>query len=265
MANSDSRKFGVQFTGADNGPLVGFQQYGADSVLYVANNIGSAGGSIHNTNLANVKWHNGVDEVRISNYVAFVVVNSSGTPQVITTEGIQPEVPPQVSPLAISTENDTYLRFKHVTDNATFEEAIYQIIALNNAAGAVYGEPEPIEGQATTSQVKTWAEANLNIYTNYTVGATTTTEAPTPTYAGSIWQITNEGPSDFTIRYYPLQQDDINNPVTAMDGSPLGAGQQRNICSLASSETEADVTPFADEGIITANETGDQCNYNGGS
>jgi len=259
MANSDSRKFGVQFTGADNGPLVGFQQYGADNVLYVANNIGTYGGSTHNTNLANVKWHNGVDEVRISKYVAFVVVDASGTPQVITTEGIQPEVPPQVSPLAIGTENDTYLRFKHVTDNATFEEAIYQIIALNDAAGASFSEAPPIEGQATTAQVKTWAEANLNIYTNYTVGATTTTEAPTPTYAGRIWQVTNEGGIDFTIHYYPLQQDDINNPVSAMDGSPLGGGQSRNICSLASSETEADVTPFATEGIISTTETGEVC------
>jgi hypothetical protein len=175
MANADSRKFGVQFEGADNGALVGFTRPGPDNILYAANNTETGGGATHNPNLSNVKWHNGVDETRFNYIIAYTVVNASGVPQLITTEGIQTEVPPQASPLATSSENDTYLRFKGVADNAEFEDAIYQIKALNDAAGATYNDPLLPQGQATTTQVKTWADANLNLWTNFEVTTENTT------------------------------------------------------------------------------------------
>lgn len=275
MANADSRKFGVRFEGVDNGLLLGFQQPGPDTILYVANNTETNGGSIPNTNLANVKWYNGVDEERFNGgkVIAYTVVNGAGVPQLITTEGIQTEVPPQGSPLAISSENDAYIRFKSVADNAEFEEAIYQIIALNEAAGASFNDPNPIQGSATTAQVKTWADANLNYWTNFETQEVTTTVAPT-TYSGVKWQLLNDGSeAPITYRYYPLQQDDISNPTAAGADSPVGIGQTLEICSL-DPETPGlngfDVTPFPfpenqvglSATILTFEGSPISCNYN---
>ena len=115
--------------------------------------------------------------------------------------------------------------------------------------------------KAPASTWKTWADSNLDYYTNFVAAATTTTLTP---YAGRIWTLLNESGDPVLYNYYPLQQADIENPTAAAASSPLGGGQSRQICSLAQSEAGlVDVTPSPIGDAVpawNATETGTVCN-----
>lgn len=256
---TNSRIFGVIHGSTIHAAQPNYTSAGVTGRLYVANQQAQS----FYPSLAETQWINGLDESRFTWYIAYLVTNDEGTPQLHTKIGTQTSPPPQdpSALVAVGEENNAYIRFKGGDTNAEFIAAITDIKNQNEAAGNVLNNGAfPTSGDSADVW-KNWADANLDYYTSFVYAVATTTKAPT-TYAGSIWQITNEGGIDMTYNYYPLTQADINNPQSASASSPLGAGQSRNICSLASSETSADVTPTANESIMTAIESGEACNYN---
>jgi hypothetical protein len=257
---TNSRIFGVIHGSTIHAAQPNYTSAGITGRLYVANQQAQS----FYPSLADTQWINGLDESRFTWYIAYLVTNDEGTPQLHTKIGTQTTPPPQDAEalVAVGEENNAYIRFKGGDTNDAFIAAIQDIKAQNEAAGNVLNNGAFPTSGATAEEWKNWADANLDYYSNfvYAVATTTTTEAPAPTYAGSIWQITNEGDTNMEYSYYPLSQPNINAPLAASASSPLGAGQSRNICSLASSETSADVTPFASTSIMTAIESGEACN-----
>jgi len=255
--NTNSRIWSV-FTGTVHSAPSNYTAYGPSNRLIRANQ--QAESNVY-SGLTDSFWINGIDENRdgFAWHIAYLICDDQGNPQLSTTTGTQSTPPPDNVENPQLEENNAYIRFKAGSGNDAFVAAIQHIKDLNEAAGNVLNNGSMPEDKAGASTWKTWADSNLDYYTNFTVAATTTTM---PSYAGSIWAITNEGEDPILYKYYPLQQEDVDNPVSASAGSPIGAGQQRNICSLASTETAVDVTPFV-EGQVpvwTVEETETSCN-----
>jgi len=256
--NTNSRIWSV-FTGTVHSAPSNYTAYGPNNRLIRANQ--QAESNVY-SGLTDSYWINGINEARegFAWHIAYLICNNEGQPQLSTTTGTQPTPPPDNADQPQLEVNDAYIRFKAGTGDDAFVAAIQHIKDKNESAGNVLNNGSMPSGKDAATW-KTWADSNLDYYTNFTVAEPTTTIA---SYAGRIWQLVNESGDPVLYNYYPLQQADIANPTTASASSPLGAGQSRQICSLAQSEAGmVDVTPSPIGDVVpawNAEETGAVCN-----
>ena len=258
--NTNSRIWSV-FTGTVHSAPSNYTAYGPNNRLIRANQ--QAESNVY-SGLTDSFWINGINENRegFAWHIAYLICDDQGNPQLSTTTGTQPTPPPDNADNPQLEENDAYIRFKAGSGNDAFVAAIQHIKDLNEAAGNVLNNGSMPANKAAASVWKTWADSNLDYYTNFVVVATTTTTAAT-SYAGRIWSIINESGEQVMYNDYPLEQADIENPTAAAAASPLGAGESRDICSLAQSEAGlVDVTPSPIGDSVpewTASESGAVC------
>ncbi len=239
--NTNSRIWSV-FTGTVHSAPSNYTAYGPNTRFIRANQ--QAESNVY-SGLTDSYWINGINEARagFAWHIAYLICNNEGQPQLSTTTGTQPTPPPDNADNPQLEESNAYIRFKAGTGNDAFVAAIQHIKQLNEDAGNVLNNGSMPQDKAPAATWKTWADSNLDYYTNFVAEATTTTTTLT-SYNGRIWTLLNESGDPVLYNYYPLQQADIENPTTASASSPLGAGQTREICSLAQSEAGlVDVTP----------------------
>ena len=258
--NTNSRIWSV-FTGTVHSAPSNYTAFGPNTRLIRANQQSES--NVY-SGLSDSYWTNGINEARegFAWHIAYLICNNEGQPQLSTTTGTQPTAPPDNADNPQLEENNAYIRFKAGTGNSAFVAAIQHIKQLNEDAGNVLNNGSIPADKAPAATWKTWADSNLDYYTSYVVEATTTTTTM-QSYAGRIWTLLNESGNPVMYNYYPRQQADINNPTAAAASSPLGAGQQRQICSLAQSEAGLfDVTPSPIGDSVpswNADETGTVC------
>ena len=171
---TNSRIFGAIHGSTVHAAQPNYTSAGVTGRLYVANQQAYA----VTPALADTQWINGIDESRFTWYIAYLVTDDEGNPQLNTKIGTQTSAPPQGSPGALGSENNAYIRFKGGDTNDAFIAAITDIKEQNEAAGNVLNNGSfPGEG-ATADTWKSWADANLDYHTNFNyVAATTTTTA----------------------------------------------------------------------------------------
>lgn len=175
---TNSRIFGVIHGSTIHAAQPNYTSAGVSSRMYVANQQSYA---IVPT-LAETQWINGIDESRFTWYIAYLVTDDEGNPQLNTKIGTQTSAPPQVSPGAVGSEDNAYIRFKGGDTNDAFIAAITDIKEQNEAAGNVLNNGAFPNSGDSADVWKSWADANLDYYTNFVATATTTTEAPGETY-----------------------------------------------------------------------------------
>ena len=188
---TNSRIFGAIHGSTLHGAQVNFTSAGVTGRLYVANQQAIS----DYPKLADTQWINGIDESRFTWHIAYLVTNDEGTPQLHTKIGTQTSAPPQVSPEALGEENNAYIRFKGGDTNDEFIAAIQDIKAQNEAAGNVLNNGSFPSAGSTADTWKSWADANLDYFTNfdYVAATTTTTQAVTYNYIyGTICSTTTE-------------------------------------------------------------------------
>lgn len=179
---TNSRIFGVIHGSTIHGAQSNYTSAGVTGRMYVANQQAIS----DYPKLADTQWVNGIDESRFTWFIAYLVTDDEGTPSLNTKIGTQTSAPPQDPAGAVGEEINAYVRFKGGDDNASFIAAITDIKNQNEAAGNVLNNGSfPTSGDSADVW-KSWADANLDYYTNFdyvTEATTTTTEAPTYFYA----------------------------------------------------------------------------------
>ena len=188
---TNSRIFGAIHGSTIHAAQPNYTSAGVTGRLYVANQQAYA----VTPALADTQWINGIDESRFTWYIAYLVTNDEGTPQLTTKIGTQTSAPPQVSPGAVGESNNAYIKFKGGDTNDAFIAAITDIKNQNEAAGNVLNNGSfPTSGDSADVW-KSWADANLDYHTNfnYVAATTTTTAAVSYNYIyGTICSTTTE-------------------------------------------------------------------------
>lgn len=178
---TNSRIFGVSHSGAIN-TIPGFTNSGR---LHAADTQSTP----QNNSYANVFWCNGVDELRFTWSIAYIIKDSEGNATVSTTVGVDPEPRDYVGEAGTA---PAYIRFKGGSGNAAFIAACQHIVSLNEAAGYAYANPTPVGG--TAAEWKTWMDANADYWTNFDPAlatTTTTTDAPVNYFYWTYYECTN--------------------------------------------------------------------------
>lgn len=175
---TNSRLFGVIHGTEVHPGQPGYTSAGVSSRLYVAD---SQAQSFYPT-LANTQWVNGIDESRFTWYIAYLVMDNEGNPQLNTKIGTQTSAPPQNPAAAVGEEIDAYVRFKGGSDNDEFIAALKHIKEQNEAAGNVLNNGAMPNSGSTADEWKSWADSNLDYYTNIVIVTTTTTTTTAPSY-----------------------------------------------------------------------------------
>lgn len=171
---TNSRIFGAIHGTTIHGAQLNYTSAGITGRLYVANQQAQS----FYPQLADTQWINGIDESRFTWYIAYLVTDNEGTPLLNTKIGTQTSAPPQVSPGALGSEDNAYIRFKGGDTNDAFIAAIQDIKTQNEAAGNVLNNGSFPTAGATADEWKSWADANLDYFTNFEYAVTTTTEGP---------------------------------------------------------------------------------------
>lgn len=171
---TNSRIFGAIHGSTVHGAQPGYTSAGVTGRLYVAQQQSYA----VTPALAETQWINGIDESRFTWFIAYLVTDDEGTPQLNTKIGTQTSAPPQGSPGALGSENNAYIRFKGGDTNDAFIAAITDIKEQNEAAGNVLNNGAFPSAGDSADVWKSWADSNLDYHTNFNyVAATTTTTA----------------------------------------------------------------------------------------
>lgn len=171
--NTNSRIWSV-FTGTVHSAPSNYTAYGPNNRLIRANQ--QAESNVY-SGLTDSYWINGINEARLGFtwHIAYLICDNEGSPQLSTTTGTQPTPPPDNAANPQLEENNTYIRFKAGSGNAAFIAAIKHIKELNEAAGNVLNNGAfPNIGDSADTW-KSWADSNLDYYTNFTAETTTTT------------------------------------------------------------------------------------------
>lgn len=215
-----SRIFGVSHSGAIN-TISGFTN---DGRLHAANSAAST----HDATLANVAWYMGPEEANATYTICYTVLNAESLPTTFNSIG------DQGSDGTPGTPNTAYISFKQADNEAEYLQAWNHIATLN-------GQEQTF---ARVSDAHTWGDNNIDYWTNWTVGESTTTA--TPTYFYYNWQECNNGANTGSVRSdVVLNNGDAYNVASAM----LGAGVEvpSNIIVITGS---------GDEGITDITITG---------
>ena len=184
--SSNSRQFGVSFSGANNTGVTGFTNSTlngqAGRLLY-----GTTQSSEYPNNYANVQWINGIDETRFTWSLAYLTYNNESMPIAATTIGID-----DGDYTGTPGEDPAYVRFKGGTNNNDFIAAVTHIYNLNQAAGYTFSEAFPLSNQ-TADVFLTWFNANVDGWTNFVYEAANPIgESPAPS-SYSWWNVTDCG------------------------------------------------------------------------
>jgi hypothetical protein len=173
MASAQAnRTFGVTYSGGTNAIISNFAT--SKGRLHAANTQDI----VHPNNYANVQWVAGPSESSGS-IIAYAKFNAEGNPVVVSTIGDQgSDGTPGTA--------DAYIGFKRVSNDAEFVAAIMSIAAAQGNPND-FTESVPTTS-STATEAKTFADADLPYWTNYTV-----TEAPGP-----------GGGEETSYRYYTI-------------------------------------------------------------
>lgn len=227
MASAQSnRTFGVTYSGGTNASILNFTT--AKGRLHAA----STQDIVHPNNYANVQWVAGPSET-VGKIIAYAKFNAEGNPVVVSTIGDQgSDGTPGTA--------DAYIGFKRVSNDAEFVAAIVSIAAAQGNPND-FTETIPT-ASSTATEAKTFADADLPYWTNYTV-----TEAPGPgggePASYTWWNVTACGGSEqFLMR--------------APDNAILAQGQGYDLSSVIISEGSA-----PDNHIVIASEGSEGGSY----
>ena len=217
-----NRTFGVTYSGGINASISNFTT--AKGRLHAA----TGQDIVHPNNYANVQWVAGPSE-STGSIIAYARFNAEGNPIVVSTIGDQGSD-------GTPGTDDAWIGFKRVSNDAEFVAAIVSIAA---AQGNPQDFTETIPtSSSTATEAKTFADADLPYWTNYTV-----TEAPGPGGGEepanyTWWQVTECGGSTQYL---------MRAPQNAL----LAAGQGYNLASVIISEGEApgNHIVISDEGV----------------
>lgn len=190
--NTNSRIWSV-FTGTVHSAPSNYTAHGPSNRLIRANQ--QAESNVY-SGLTDSYWINGINENRLGFtwHIAYLICDNQGFPQLSTTTGTQPTPPPDNADNPQLEENNEYIRFKAGSGDDAFIAAIQHIKDLNEAAGNILNNGAfPTKGDSVDVW-KSWADSNLDYYTNFTAATTTTTQAPAGNY--SWWNVTTCGGSE---------------------------------------------------------------------
>jgi len=212
MASAQAnRTFGVTFSGGVNAAILNFTT--AKGRLHAA----TGQDIVHPNNYANVQWVAGPSE-STGSIIAYAKFNAEGNPVVVSTIGDQgSDGTPGTA--------DAYIGFKRVSNDTEFVAAIMSIAAAQGNPND-FTENVPTT-ESTAAQAKTFADADLPYWTNYTVSG----EAPGPGQGGgqetyTYWNVTVcGGVEEFLMR--------------APDGTVLQVGQGYDLSAVIISSGEA--------------------------
>lgn len=176
---TNSRIFGAIHGSTVHAAQPNYTSAGVTGRMYVANQQSYA----VTPALADTQWINGIDESRFTWFIAYLVTDDEGTPQLNTKIGTQTSAPPQGSPGEVAESNNAYIRFKGGDTDAAFIAAITDIKEQNEAAGNVLNNGSFPNSGDSADVWKSWADSNLDYHTNFSATpATTTTTTTAPTY-----------------------------------------------------------------------------------
>lgn len=212
-----NRTFGVTFSGGINAAILNFTT--AKGRLHAA----TGQDIVHPNNYANVQWVAGPSE-STGSIIAYAKFNAEGNPVVVTTIGDQgSDGTPGTA--------DAYIGFKRVSNDAEFVAAIVSIAAAQGNPND-FTETIPT-ASSTATEAKTFADADLPYWTNYTVSG----GGEGPVEANyTWWNVTACG---------GVQQSLMRAPENAI----LAVGQGYNLASVVISSGEA-----PDNHIVIASE-----------
>jgi len=162
---SNNRTFGVTYSGSANNSISNFTT--VNGRLHVA----TGQDIVHSNNYANVQWVAGPAET--ASIVAYIKNNAESMPTPVTTLGVQA---PGGDGTTRGTD-DAYIGFHRVSSDAEYVQAILAITAAQGDPQTFTGST--IDGTSTAAEAKTWADANLTYWSNYTVNPGGGGENPT--------------------------------------------------------------------------------------
>ena len=175
---TNSRIFGAIHGSTIHAAQPNYTSAGVTGRLYVANQQAYA----ITPTLADTQWINGIDESRFTWFIAYLVTNDEGAPQLTTKIGTQTSAPPQGSPGTLGEEVNAYIKFKGGDTNDEFIAAITDIKEQNEAAGNVLNNGSFPNSGDSADVWKSWADSNLDYHTNFSYVAATTTTTAAPSY-----------------------------------------------------------------------------------
>lgn len=191
MAALNNSRIWSVFTGTAHAAPSNYTSQGVNNRLIRANQQSES--TVYD-GLADSYWVNGLDESRFLWHIAYLICDNEGVPQLSTKTGTQTTPPPHSPGTTneLGETNNEYIRFKAGADNGSFIAAIQHIKELNEAAGNVLNNGSFPNPSDSADVWKSWAEANLDCYTNFQAITTTTTEEPTDKYLITQCGGTNE-------------------------------------------------------------------------
>lgn len=181
MAAINNSRIWSVFTGTAHAAPSNYTSQGVNNRLIRANQQSES--TVYD-GLTDSYWVNGLDESRFAWHIAYLICNNEGQPQLSTKTGTQTTPPPHSvgTTNELGEFNNEYIRFKAGADNESFIAAIQHIKELNEAAGNVLNNGAFPNPSASVDVWKSWADSNLDYYTNFQVITTTTTEEPQDKY-----------------------------------------------------------------------------------